>query len=393
MYIHYNIVKNLINSPKTLAEIQTLTEASLPTVRRAVQTLSDAGWVRIVGQAEAEGGRPAKLFGINDETFILLGLHIQLPGMQLIATDLSGKILKKIDFFERITPDTNEAVRVIADYVQEINNSYPDRTIIGMGIASPGYIDLSTGDLIVISRAPTWINFPICRRIKEATGLPVEIVNDVDALAIAEFRNGNSFTNNNIAYVGYCEGLKASFFLNGKLYKGSLGNVGLVASDLINLKPEFSPEESKDMIYLAGFHKIFNKRVEQINGINRSEYQSIFDQENDYIRFTEILEKALEDEIICRPLMKDLTHLITQWVANMIYIIQPDVVVIGGLLSRMPKSLFTELESGIRSNIPPLIKNKIVIKQGVMEIRKNSAIGAIYHFLDQQLRELLENYT
>ena len=77
----------------------------------------------------------------------------------------------------------------------------------------------------------------------------------------------------------------------------------------------------------------------------------------------------------------------------MIHIIQPDVVVIGGLLSRMPKSLFHELESDIRSNIPPLIKNKIVIKQGVMEIRKNSAIGAIYHFLDLHLRELLENYT
>lgn len=393
MYIHYNIVKNLINRPMSLAEIQSLTEASLPTVRRAVQTLSDAKWVRVVGLAEAEGGRPAKLFGINDESFVLIGLHIQLPGMQLIAMDLAGKILKKIDFFECVTPDTNEAITVIAEYVQEIKNLFPDRLIIGMGIASPGFIDLSTGDLIVITRSPTWVNFPICRRIREATGLPVEIVNDVDALAISEFRNGNSFTNNNVAYVGYCEGLKASFFLDGKLYKGSLGNVGLVASDLVNLKSEYTPEELKEMIYLAGFHKLFNKRVDQIEEKSRIKYQAIFDQENNYKRFTQILEKAIEDEVICRPLIKDLSHLITQWVANMVHIIQPDVVVIGGLLSRMPKSLFHELESDIRSNIPPLIKNKIVIKQGVMEIRKNSAIGAIYHFLDLHLRELLENYT
>lgn len=393
MYIHYNIVKNLLNKPMSLAEIQYVTEASLPTVRRAVQTLTETKWISIVGQAEAEGGRPAKLFGINEGSFIILGLHIQLPGMQLIALDLSGKILKKIDFFEGITPDNNEAIRVISGYVQEIKTSYPDKIIIGMGIASPGFIDLSTGDLIAITRVPSWINFPICRRLNEATGLPVEIVNDVDALAIAEFRNGNSFIKTNVAYVGYCEGLKASFFLNGKLYKGSLGNVGLVASDLINLKTEFSPNESKEMIYLAGFHTIFNKRVLQLDALSQKRYQSILDQENSYKRFTQILEKALEDEMICRPLMKDLTYLITQWVATIIYMIQPDVVVIGGLLSRMPEDLFLELESGLRSNIPLLVKNKIVIKQGVMEIRKNSAIGAIYHFLDQRLRELLEIYT
>ncbi|MEZ4555504.1 MAG: hypothetical protein R2854_03470 [Caldilineaceae bacterium] len=64
----------------SLADLQQATQVSLPTLRRAVQDLTDARWIRVVGQAEANGGRPAMLFGADTTRFLLVGVHLQLPG-------------------------------------------------------------------------------------------------------------------------------------------------------------------------------------------------------------------------------------------------------------------------------------------------------------------------
>ncbi|MEZ4635553.1 MAG: hypothetical protein R2856_11405 [Caldilineaceae bacterium] len=64
--------------------------------------------------------------------------------------------------------------------------------------------------------------------------LPVQIANDVDCMAFAEFQHTSEPLEKNLAYVGYDEAVKVSLFLRGELYKGSLGNAGLIGSHLIN---------------------------------------------------------------------------------------------------------------------------------------------------------------
>ncbi len=390
MSLYYSIVKNLLKTSMSLAEIQSTTGSSLPTVRRAVQALSDARWIRVVGQAEADGGRPAMLFGIHNESSMILGLHLQLPGMQITATDLSGKVLETIEFFSGTVPEPSEVVRAVVDIVQILKARFPDRRVLGIGIAAPGYIDPHTGDIIAIGRVPSWVNFPICQRLYEATGLPVQIANDVDCLAIAELNFDNCILKKNVVYVAFCEGFKASLFLGGDLYKGTLGNVGLISSELLNVTNEMTPEENKRLITLSGFVDVFKERVALLEPSAQRNYRDILELADQHKCAQQILNNSEIDQRICYPLVQDLIQILSVWIASMILFVQPDVLVVGGLLSSLPTNLFLDLESSIRSHIPALLDNKIIIKQGVMDSKNNSAIGAIHHFLRNNLEELLE---
>ncbi len=206
----------------TLAGLQAAAQVSLPTLRKAVQELTDSRWIQIVGQADANGGRPAMLYGLDESHFMLVGMHLQLPGIRLILTDLNSNILDERELFTGIVPGQSQSISSVADYIGE-SGCIPERRIVGVGIASPGFIDPRTGDIITIGRVPAWSNFPYCHRLQAAVNLPVEIANDIDCMAFAEFEHSDRQRMQNLAYIGFDEGVKASLFLNGEFYRGALG--------------------------------------------------------------------------------------------------------------------------------------------------------------------------
>jgi glucokinase len=331
------------------------------------------------------------LYGIDDSYYMVLGIQLNLPGIQLIATDLNGKLIYKTNYFSKVIPEPSLAVRTISDAIIGLISQYHNYHILGLGIASPGFIDQTTGDIISIGRVPNWKNFPICRHLTEATDLPVQIANDVDCMAIAEFRDEKQLLRKNLIYVGFCEGLKVSLFLDGKLYKGSIGNVGLISADLLNLGINDNTVADKQLFTANGFILAFDQRISELPPSEQGSYQNIVNLSKEREKFSAILSRALEKEAVCFPLIQNLINLLSVAIANIIYLIQPDEIVIGGMLSALPKQLFSGLERSIRKNIPSLISNNLIIKKGMIEPTNNAALGAILHFLHSKLNNILRD--
>jgi predicted NBD/HSP70 family sugar kinase len=387
MSIHHSIVRHLTNAPTSLADLQAATQVSLPTLRRAVQELSDSKWIRVVGQAEANGGRPAMLFGLDDRLFVIIGLHLQLPGIRLIMSDLSGNVLDEFETFNGVVPMLNEAVGAVADYITRIRAVFPERHILGIGIAAPGFIDQNTGDIITIGRVPSWGNFPFCRRLQAAVGLPVHIANDVDCMAFAEFQHTREPFEKNLAYVGFDEGVKISLFLKGGIYKGSLGNAGLIASHLLYVGGETNQEELQSLSTIMGVSRVFERRLADLESKAQIPYDHIVAATNPRERFHLIISGANSGMPLCHAIMDDMIQVFSVAIANLIYIVQPDVIVIGGLLSSMPKDLYADLESAIRGHLPELISNNSIIQQGRLASQNSASIGAIHHFMQNYLSD------
>jgi hypothetical protein len=94
---------------------------------------------------------------------VLIGVHLEHPGMRLVATDLpatcstSGRPGPDVDDLD---PDT--VIAQVEAYLDHVARALPARRTVGVGVASPGYIDPATGSVIAIGRVPTWSNLPIC---------------------------------------------------------------------------------------------------------------------------------------------------------------------------------------------------------------------------------------
>ena len=91
MVLRTAILRRLRQSPQSLGDLQAEAQVSLPTLRKAIQELTDAHWIWIVGQAETNGGRPPNMYGLDLDYYVIVGVHLQLPGMHLVATNLRGR--------------------------------------------------------------------------------------------------------------------------------------------------------------------------------------------------------------------------------------------------------------------------------------------------------------
>lgn len=385
MSIHANILQRLLNDAMPLAELEAALPVSLPTLRKAVQELSEARWIRVVGQAETNGGRPAKLFGLDSDFYLMVGVQLKLPGLRLIACDLSGQVVDEQAALVGQIPQADQVIQSISSYVDTLRERFAERQLLGIGMAAPGFIDPESGDILAISRVPEWQNVPICQHLSAEIELPVQIANDVDCMAVAEIQHTGITLDQNLAYVGFAEGLKISMFLGGQLYKGSLGNTGLVATDRLNLDPRFNRDVYRQIVTLSGAGRYLSQQVAALPADEQSAYAAIVAVESPWQRFQMIMEGAVQGLPICEEISEILNIALGAAVVNLVMVIQPDTLIIGGALSTMPSPLLSKLVLSIRQSLPPLFTNRLVIRQAKLSSTNSAPIGAVIHFLQDYL--------
>ena len=124
------------------------------------------------------------------------------------------------------TPRSDDAEVVFGALVGLLDQLGPDRAAAEMcGIGSGGPMSAGGEELTPV-HIPAWREFPLRRRMAEATGLPVFVDNDAKAVALAEGWVGAAAGVN--AYVGMVvsRGVGGGIVLDGRLLDGMAGNAG-----------------------------------------------------------------------------------------------------------------------------------------------------------------------
>ena len=387
-----SIVAHLLARSLPLADLAAATGTSLPTLRRAVHELQAGGWVRIVGRAAATGGRPANLFGVDPDVHTVVGVHLEHPGMRLVATDLGGEPLdESVPDVETLEPDAVHAI--VLGYLERLRARFPRRRLLGIGIASPGFIDAQTGTVIAIGRVPSWRHLPLPQRLAEASGMRVTIGNDIDAMAALEFgANGETRTT---AYVGFSEGVKFSLFLQGKPYVGAFGNTGLVNPRL--LAACAGRAEAADLLTVHGLSERYLARAAAgssptggaaaagaAQAAGAARVRSLADARE---RFLAVLAVAEEGEPQAAELVGWMAELLAAQIAVFVLLVQPELLVLGGALAGAPERLLADVEAAVRRQVPTLLNNHLVVRRARTLTPNAAALGAARVFLQRLLAE------
>lgn len=374
---HPLIIRLLTEKPRSLADLQAATEVSLPKLRRVVQELTTSNWIRPVGQSIGTGRRPATLFGLSDSSYLIVGVHLQLPGIRLITVDLTGKVIdeSRLPFNDSMMP--NDAIREITTYVAALRKAHPGRDVLGVGVATPGYVDASSGEILTIERVPAWQSFPIRGRLEASLNLPITIANDIDALATAELRYTDTRSSHDLIYLGYTDGIKTSMFLNGDLYKGPFGNAGILGRIVID-------DDGTRLEEVASVSAICDQ-FDQHSDSNNQQHRQIGAIPDRHVKFLRILELAASGDSGCAAILEQATDKLALSISNLLCLLQPSVLVIGGTLSTMPVTLFEQFERLIRRRLPPLISNRLVIEHARLTAGNGVAVGVAHQFLLEYL--------
>ena len=121
------------------------------------------------------------------------------------------------------------AAAIRAMLLAERTEGYPYEAV-GLGIGSPGPINLRTGVLGLLPNLPGWDNFPLRDALAAATGLPVSLESDANAAALAEWKLGAGRATglDSMATITLGTGVGSGLILHGRVWHGMFGMGGEV---------------------------------------------------------------------------------------------------------------------------------------------------------------------
>jgi glucokinase-like ROK family protein len=229
-------------APLSRAQLATRTGLNKSTVSSLVEDLLDRRLIHETGINSVGTGRPATLLEINPKAGCIIGVELGVDFVAGVLTDFVGNILWR----EEVSADPAAAQEKTLDQTLALVQKAIaaghklDLRILGLGLSTPGTVDLDEGVLIF---APNlhWHNIPLRKIFSEPTGLKVFVENDANAAAIAEHLFGTARKNKDFIFVFAGIGLGGGLFLNGQLYRGRNGYAGEIGHSPIMAEPMQAP--------------------------------------------------------------------------------------------------------------------------------------------------------
>lgn len=202
------------------ADLVRLAGLNTATVSGLVAELLEQGFVREVGMGPSVGGKPPILLDLDERRFAILGVQLLRDGFRIAAVSLNGRIIEQHDEIG----DPRSTLDALVSAVRKTTEGL-ERTVLAVGVAVPGIVD----DRGVIARSVLLgrNDYDLGGWLGEQLDLPVHLINDSDACALAEVALDEDPSPTLLAlYVG--DGVGAGLVLSGSLFQGESFGAGEV---------------------------------------------------------------------------------------------------------------------------------------------------------------------
>ncbi len=374
------------NRENTLADLGKEMNLSIPTVTKLVGELIDDGYVVDYGKLETSGGRRPNIYGLNQDSGYFLGVDIHYSGASIGLINFSGTLVaSEINIPFRVDNSIerfNELCSIIEHFIAECK--VPRKKIINIGVNIPGRVNTKTG------QSYSYFYFderPLSELFAERLGINVTIDNDTRAMTYGEFLAGSVKGEKDVIHINVGWGLGMGMIINGELYYGKSGYSGEFGHyptfDNETLcqcgkKGCLETEASGQYIY-----REFIKKLEAGDTSILSERHL----KGENLTIYDIIDAALEDDMMAIELIEDVGNTLGKALAGLINIFNPELVVIGGALSKAGDYLLLPLRSSIKryslnmvNSDSKLVLSKLGDKAGIIGasmLARSKTIGLI----------------
>ena len=106
--------------------------------------------------------------------------------------------------------------------------------LVGIGVGSPGIIDIKLGTVISSPNIPFLKNYPLREKLRKLFRVPIWVENDVNAGLYGEYQFGAGRGHRDIVGVFPGTGIGGALILQGKLYRGAFGAAGEIGHMIVD---------------------------------------------------------------------------------------------------------------------------------------------------------------
>jgi glucokinase len=230
--------------------------------------------------------------------------------------------------------------------VRKIGLKHSQLCRIGVGCGGP--LDAETGIIYSPPNLSGWDAFPLKEKLEEHFGVSAFIDNDANAAAMAEQLFGAGKGYKNIFYITMSTGIGSGIILDGKLYRGtnfSAGEFGHVV--MARNGPRCNCGGRGCLEALASGTAIAKKaRREAARKPESVLSQELFSDAGPTAK--DVVAAARRGDSLARQILSDAAVYVGLGITTAIHLLNPEIVIIGGGLSRSGRLLFDPIRQTVK---------------------------------------------
>jgi glucokinase len=292
---------------------------------------------------------------MRDELRDELIIGVDIGGTKVAAglLDHTGAIVAQ-SRTAMVATDAARGLAAVAAAIEELRarsgNTFQPHAI---GICAPGPLNPRTGVVINPPNLPGWHNFPLAAEIRRLyPAAQVKIDNDANAAALAEAKWGAGRNYRNVFYATIGTGIGTGFVIDGKVYHGRTGLAtegGHVGVDPNG--PQCACGKRGCIETLAAGPAIARRARAKLATLlasgdsTRSTLLSMADGKLDAVTSEMVAKCYASSDPLAKEVMHETLDLLAYWLGNVIDLLEPDVIVIGGGVSSMLGPFLEEIRS------------------------------------------------
>lgn len=212
-----------------------------------------------------------------------------------------------------------------------------------IGIGTPGAVNSDTG---VVERAENmkFENFPLVAKLEEKINRKVYIENDANAAALGEYVAGAALGAKNAVCVTLGTGVGGGIIIDGKLYSGSNyagGELGHTSISFDGISCNCGRRGCWERY--ASVTALIEQTKEAMQANKGSVLWAIAEEDIDNVNGKTSFDAMREGDETGKAVVDKYIEYIACGVTNMVNIFQPDVICIGGAISKEGDYILTAL--------------------------------------------------
>lgn len=254
-----------------------------------------------------------------------------------------------------------KVIGIVKDLCEK--QEYGDDEMKGICVSTAGMVDTKTGRIFYSAPLiPEYVGINYKETLEEVFHIPCEVENDVNCAGLAESISGASAGSRISLMLTIGTGIGGCIVMDGKVFHGYSGSACEVG---------YMHMAGGDFQTL-GAASILTRKVSEW----KNEPQEIWDGYH-------IFEEAKKGDVLCNKAIDEMTEVLGQGIANICYVLNPEVVVLGGGIMAQEEFLRAKIESFMKKY---LVSGIFEHTKLVFARHRNDAgmLGAYYHFCNMQ---------
>lgn len=326
------------------ADIARRTGLSRSTVSELVSLLLPTGLLAEVGVGASSGGRRPIVLQFQDDALGVLGVDMGAGHVSVALTNLRGAVVAWEHTSHPVRTDPTGALALMTELATRCVRQWghkPER-LLGIGVAVPSPVDLARPDELCDVILPAWRGVSVGAALRKRFGVPVLIDNDANLAALAERWWGLGRGVDDAAYIKVATGVGSGHIIGGRIHRGARGLAGEIGHLAI---------DPRGAACVCGLRGCLTTLVGAQALVARAQallpaYPTSAVARGD-LTIGAIEDAALAGDPLALRVVDEAADHLGIAIANLLNLLNPSLVIIGGSLARLGEVLLVPLRRAV----------------------------------------------